>query len=77
MDNTKSSIKTIFPKTIVRVSQNKQEDIIKLNTGDITHDNTIPDTPPTYGNVSLSSYHITQLLPFNAIVIPIIPPTAE
>ena len=47
------------------------------NRGDITQDNIIPLTPPTYGNVSLVSYHITHCAPFNAIVIPIIPPTHE
>ena len=45
--------------------------------GETIQDNTIPETPPMYGNVSLGSYQITQFEPFNAMVIPIIPPTQE
>ena len=51
--------------------------MIAENIGDKNHDNTIPDTPPINGNVSVSLYHITQLYPPVTIVIPIIPPTHE
>jgi len=53
------------------------EDIIADNTGDINHEITIPETPPIYGNVSFSTYQITQSVPLIAIVIPIIPPIQE
>ena len=45
--------------------------------GDRNQLNTIPRTPPTYGNVVTGLYQITQLEPFNAIVIPTMPPTQE
>ena len=56
---------------------NKVLAIIAEKAGEIIHDKIIPETPPTYGNKSVSSYQLTHLTPFNAIVIPIIPPTQE
>ena len=35
-------------------------EIIAENKGDIIHDNIIPETPPTYGNNSFSSYQVTH-----------------
>ena len=56
---------------------NNKLDNIPDNTGDNTHEITIPETPPTYGKLSTYLYQITQSGPDIAIVIPIIPPTQE
>ena len=59
------------------VIKNKEPATMAENIGDKNQDNTIPDTPPTYGNESVSLYQITQSKPPVIIVIPIIPPTQE
>ena len=61
--NTKSLVN---PNTNLAINP---ENIIDKN------DNTIPLTPPIYGNVSTVLYQITHCEPFKVIAIPIIPPT--
>ena len=64
-------------RTVKRVIKNINPATTAENIGDKNHDNTIPDTPPIYGNESVSLYQITQSNPPDIIVIPIIPPTQE
>ena len=43
--------------------------------GDINHEAIMDETPLIKGNLLVDLFHVTQLTPRDAIVIPIIPPT--